>query len=119
MTTTSPPTLAQQIAVIEARAKIEREDPNGHYADVYEAVTASLKQLATLHSQIDGLMKRLLREEQDARRLQHLQAYLDRPPHESVFSVYEYGTKVFELRGAIDRRVAADSAAQGEHERAV
>lgn len=42
-------------------------------------------------------------DQRDAGRFRALQADLDKPPHEGCFSVHEYGTRVFDLAGAIDR----------------
>lgn len=45
----------------------------------------------------------------DAGLLAYLQADLDKAPHETVFSVYEYGTRVFALRNALEKRQAIDA----------
>jgi len=45
----------------------------------------------------------------DAQRLDYLQCEIDKAPHETVFSVYEYGTRVFALRNALDRRAALNA----------
>lgn len=72
MTTTSPPTLAEQIKLVrDAIAECENGQPyDGVDKDLRDAsaILASLEQLETAHSQIDRLMKRLLKSEANERR---------------------------------------------------
>lgn len=48
-------TLRQQEAVLRARAKIEREDPNGYYAHIYEACANTVAAHSALLSRVSEL----------------------------------------------------------------
>jgi hypothetical protein len=78
------------------------QSPDGAYVH-----TSSYERLL---SHIDQLQQQLEGVRGDAERLTYLQACLDKPAHETIFSVYEYGTRVFALRNALDKRAAIDAA---------
>lgn len=121
MTPTSPPTLAQirerdrqELADYNSNALLQQMPPIERWS-----VPASidrrelLRLLDESHAQIDGLMKRLLREEQDARRLGFLIEKLQSLRINGEVTYYSLAHSLAFLRGCTNEnmmRAAIDSA---------
>lgn len=95
--------------------RIRMHTPEGFPGAMGDFVPADDRAMAEKDATITTLRAELEAGRKDADLLVYLQSELDKPPAATVFSVYEYGTRVFALRNALRLRatIAADSAREG------